>query len=120
VQPCVEPSTADCVESEPVSGDVCAPTPVDTYCEYPASSTVCRCVDEDCAGACQILDPPEWRCYGAPETEGCPAIAPNEGAACSAPGLTCYYLGGGCSTGGVNVECQAGTWQWLDAVECPV
>jgi hypothetical protein len=116
---CVPHSTADCLATVPAWGSECAPAPVGTYCDYATEATVCRCTDLECAGACEIIDPPQWRCFGPPAEGGCPATAPNVGTPCSTAGLECSYLGGACSTNGVLARCTGGLWEWPSDVPCP-
>jgi len=116
---CVEPGTSACPASPPAHGSECGSAPVDTLCEYSSAATVCRCLALDCAGACEVIDPPEWRCLEPPATEGCPSEVPNGGSACSDWGLHCDYFGGPCSGIGMSADCQEGVWEWDDLVECP-
>ena len=116
---CEEHSQTDCPASPPEHGSVCSPTPVSTYCEYAGQGASCHCLDTYCVGACQIIDPPEWRCVTPPNNEGCPSTTPNAGAACSAEGVECNYLGGPCAGGGVLARCSAGAWEWASNGPCP-
>ncbi len=116
---CEEHAQADCPASLPAHGSVCTPAPVNTYCEYIAQSSACRCLDTYCVGACQIIDPPEWRCQAPPTTADCPPVSPNAGAACSTESLECNYLGGPCTGGGVLTRCTSGAWEWITDVPCP-
>ncbi|MBI4700644.1 MAG: hypothetical protein HY744_05690 [Deltaproteobacteria bacterium] len=107
-----------CPVPAPASHSQCPAELVGTQCIYASASELCRCTDMECGGPCEIIDPPQWRCFGPPAEPGCPAVVPNDGAACSQPGLECSYLGGPCG-GGTLARCEQGAWHWIDNVTCP-
>jgi hypothetical protein len=80
-------------------------------CAYPAGTCTCAA-----AGAAVSTDAGiHWTCF--PAQPGCPTPRPDIGSACPATTTpnTCDY--GACS-GGVAVECEAGTWQ-VAMTACP-
>jgi hypothetical protein len=110
---------ADCVEPPPGSCDL-PPSPSGVTCAKEGlvcvddQSTICVC--SSCSGGPCSPPPPHWQC-AAPPGEGCPAVAPNDGTACGASGLSCTY-GLPCGPSGVTVDCKAGTWLWKQDVVC--
>jgi hypothetical protein len=83
-------------------GDVC------TY-----GDTICYC---GCGGGL-CADPVDWLCSAPPAGGGCPAIAPNDGTACSAEGASCLY-GSACTPSFAEVNCTSGRWVWNLMIAC--
>jgi len=104
---CRPPLATDCPATIPASWSSCGSTPALTYCEYPDESVVCHCIDRHGLPVSRKLDPPQWRCYAAPTTAGCPAMVPNEGTACHQWPPKCAY------DQGIVAECTNETWVWV-------
>jgi hypothetical protein len=111
-----------CPTSKPAEGDPCAQE--GAVCEYPGAGAVCACVP--CSSTGCDASPSQWQC-AAPPGGPCPALAPNQGVACTAADLECLY--GSCGTirpdagkagvlGPVVATCNEGIWKWAYA-ECP-
>ena len=60
---------------------------------------------------CQTVDPPQWFC--ATPATGCPALMPQAGTPCGAPGASC---GPDCT---LPITCTDGVWHWGQA-QCPM
>ncbi len=81
----------------------------------------CECVQMppvNCGGA--VVQPappplPAWRCEPedphATRDDGCPYLAPLDGAACRTEGRVCHYLDHPCDIGRVTATCSSGAWR---------
>lgn len=109
-----------CPETPPVgTGVTCAMASLDKACTYTDPVAYCWCTSQDCSGSsCAELSPPQWRCFGPPDVEACPATAPNLGTTCSQVGLLCDYLSGPCWAG-QRLECTSQRiWQRVTNPYC--
>jgi hypothetical protein len=109
---CPQPPPGECGTTQPAQGTVCPTT--DDVCTY--QDIICIC--SECPGGPCMTPPPKWSC-APPPAAGCPAVAPNDGTACSMNGLSCTY-GFPCSQAGAVVDCKNGTWVWDLMIGCPV
>jgi hypothetical protein len=83
-------------------------------CTYPEGR--CSCVRSvPCSGVPQPAGEPAWKCEPK-RTDGCPDVAPTQGAACTKPNKKCVY--GHC--GSIELTCDAKTKKWIvSAVGAP-
>lgn len=108
---CDQPALpAACPSPPPSSSSVC--TDIDLSCWYGDGT---RCMCSGCQGGtpypvCQTIDPPLWAC--AKPAAGCPALVPQAGASCDAPGASCSP---DCNQ---LIQCEQGTWVWRQT-SCP-
>ena len=110
---------AACPSTTPVSAPdgglaSCAGASEGTRCSY-ADGTICNCTScLDLGGPCQPVNPPRWRCSPAPANPQCPRKIPNNGTACTQPGLECVYA----SSCGIQARCESNRWTWTRQ-QCP-
>lgn len=90
-------------EACPAQGDTCV-----------TDTSFCIC--GPCGGAGCPPEPWSWVCAQGTDP-GCPALLPNDGAACDAPEQVCNY--GVMCADFVTARCIGGAWDWDDPLACP-